>query len=665
MVGGDVVRQDRQRAHAAQRALTGQGAFPVRRATDVGGLRAPVVQRAFGFLHAAQVEHRDVHLAELLGLDAGGDDGVDLFVRRPQVLQRDRGAATVLAEHVLLDIETHAAGDGVGHHQRRRGEEGLLGVGVDAPVEVAVAREYGSGIEVAVDDFLLDRRFQRAGHAVTGGAGIGDDAEAELFQLLEQAGFLQVQPGDFRARREGGLHPGLAHQAQCVGFLRQQAGSDHVARVAGVGATGDGGNDHRAIGHQPGGFFGVAGGQLGFVGDAALGQGRGRQAAVRVGRAGHIAHHAAQVEAQHAFVLGALQRATPQAEGLGVGFDQRHLLRLAAGESQVIEGLLVDVEHRRGGAVLRAHVGDGRAVADRQAVGALAEELDIGPDHALLAQVFGEREDDIGGGDARLATAAELDADDVRQAHHRRVAEHHGFRFQATDADGDHAQRVNVRGVRIGAHAGIGEGHAVAHLDHRAHFLQVDLVHDAVAGGDHIDVLERGLGPLDEVETVLVAAVFDGAVLLERVRVEARGLDGQRVVDDQLGRHHRVDLGRVTALFGDGIAQAGQVDQRGLPEDVMADHARRVPGEVEVTPTLDQLLQRGVQALRFAAAHQLLGEHARGVGEGIPGAGLDRLDRRAGVEVIQRGAGQAFTVLAVHDYFLSFNATNFRSSGPV
>src|SRR5690606_20676997 len=35
VVGGDVVRQDRQRAHALHGALTGQRAFPVRRAADV------------------------------------------------------------------------------------------------------------------------------------------------------------------------------------------------------------------------------------------------------------------------------------------------------------------------------------------------------------------------------------------------------------------------------------------------------------------------------------------------------------------------------------------------------------------------------------------------------------------------------------------------------
>src|SRR5690606_31947244 len=168
----------------------------------------------------------------------------------------------------------------------------------------------------------------------------------------------------------------------------------------------------------------------------------------------------------------------------GVLLDQRDLLRLAAGQFQVIDGLTVDIEHGCGGAIFRAHVGYGRTVADGQAVSPFAEELDIGTHHPLLAQEFGQGQYDIGGGNARLALAGELDPDDVGQAHHRWPTEHHGFRFQATHADSDHAQGVHVRGVRVGANAGVREGNAVTGLDYRAHLLQVDLVHDAVTGGD-------------------------------------------------------------------------------------------------------------------------------------------------------------------------------------
>ncbi|MNE64631.1 hypothetical protein D3C80_1600520 [compost metagenome] len=149
-------------------------------------------------------------------------------------------------------------------------------------------------------------------------------------------------------------------------------------------------------------------------------------------------------------------------------------------------------------------------------------------------------------------------------------------------------------------------------------------------------------------ETVLVATILDGAVLGERLRVEARGFHGQRVVDDQLGRHHRVDLGRVTALLGNRIAQAGQVDQCGLTEDIVADHAGRVPREIQVTLALDDLLQRVGQHGRIAAAYQLLGQHTGGVRQLVVGTRLDGFDGRAGVEVVQLGTGQGFAIFSIH-----------------
>jgi hypothetical protein len=182
-----------------------------------------------------------------------------------------------------------------------------------------------------------------------------------------------------------------------------------------------------------------------------------------------------------------------------------------------------------------------------------------------------------------------------------------------------------------------------------AHALQVDLVEDAVPGRDHVDVLERLAGPFDEVEAVFVAAVLDGAVFREGVRIEAAALDGQRVVDDQLRRHDRVHQRRIAAFLRDGVAQAGQVDEGRLAEDVVADDARREPREIEIAAALDDLLQRRHQRDRVAAAHEVFGQYARGVREGVPGAGLDLVDCRAGVEVMQAGAVQGFAIIAVHD----------------
>ncbi|MNN96939.1 hypothetical protein D3C81_2160050 [compost metagenome] len=70
---------------------------------------------------------------------------------------------------------------------------------------------------------------------------------------------------------------------------------------------------------------------------------------------------------QRALVLGVGQRVRPQAGGPGVGFHQRDLRVLAAGQAQVGQRLLVDIEHRGRGAVLGGHVRDGRAIAQCEA----------------------------------------------------------------------------------------------------------------------------------------------------------------------------------------------------------------------------------------------------------------------------------------------------------
>ena len=103
---------------------------------------------------------------------------------------------------VFLDIETDRTGDGIGDHQRRRGQKRLLGVRVDAAVEISVARKHGGGIKITIDDFLLDCRIEGAAHAVAGGAGESDDAESEFLEIVEQTGLLQIQLDDFGTRRQ-------------------------------------------------------------------------------------------------------------------------------------------------------------------------------------------------------------------------------------------------------------------------------------------------------------------------------------------------------------------------------------------------------------------------------------------------------------------------------
>src|SRR5690606_12398065 len=88
-------------------------------------------------------------------------------------------------------------------------------------------------------------------------------------------------------------------------------------------------------------------------------------------------------------------------------------------------------------------------------------------------------------------------------------------------------------------------------------------------------------------------------------------------------------------------------DQRGLAEDVVADHSRREPGKVQVAAALDQLQQVIADLPGLRAPDDVLGVDASGVRQRVPGAGAQRLHRFAGIEPVERGSWEWLAVLAV------------------
>ena len=80
-------------------------------------------------------------------------------------------------------------------------------------------------------------------------------------------------------------------------------------------------------------------------------------------------------------------------------------------------------------------------------------------------------------------------------------------------------------GMAICSHKGVRKGDTVLCMYNGRHSFQIDLVHDAVARRNDVNVLERCFGPINEMEAVVVAAIFDGPVFLEGVFFEAGMLD--------------------------------------------------------------------------------------------------------------------------------------------
>lgn len=98
-----------------------------------------------------------------------------------------------------------------------------------------------------------------------------------------------------------------------------------------------------------------------------------------------------------------------------------------------------------------SHVGDRRTVGERHRRQAGAVELDEAADHALGAQHLGDGQHQVGGGDAFLKLAGQLEADDLGDQHRHGLAEHRGFRLDPADAPAEHAQAVDHGRVAVGS----------------------------------------------------------------------------------------------------------------------------------------------------------------------------------------------------------------------
>ena len=104
--------------------------------------------------------------------------------------------------------------------------------------------------------------------------------------------------------------------------------------------------------------------------------------------------------------------------------------------------------------------------------------------------------------------------------------------------------------------------------------LDVDLVDDAGARRDDLEVVEGALAPTKELVALAVALVLDLDVALERFR-GAEDVGDHGVVDDHFGRRQRVDLRWVAAEVDDRLTHRGEVDDTRDTGEVLHDHAGR------------------------------------------------------------------------------------------
>ena len=326
-----------------------------------------------------------------------------------------------------------------------------------------------------------------------------------------------------------------------------------------------------------------------------------------------------QVFAEHRLRL----RVVPQSLELGICLHQCDLVVTATGETQVVESYVIDGEHRRGRAELRAHVADGGTVGQRDFADARPVELDELPDDAVLTQDLRDGQHHVGGGDPHGNGAVQLESDDLRDEHRDRLAEHCGLGFDAADAPPENPKTVNHRGVRVGSDAGVrvcaksaihcaGEGHTGQVFD-------VHLVDDSGSGRNDLEVIERGLAPAQELVALPIALILDLDVALERV-LAPEEVGDDRVVDHELGWSEGVDPVRVAAECPDSLPHRGEVDYARHAREVLHEH----PGWGELDlgvwfrsghPRAERLDLGFRDVLTVFGAEQVLEQHFQAEGE--------------------------------------------------
>ena len=264
---------------------------------------------------------------------------------------------------------------------------------------------------------------------------------------------------------------------------------------------------------------------------------------------------------------------------LHVAFDEIDFGLRAAGLAEVAERLVVDGKEAHRRAVFGRHVADRGAVGDGHCGNAGAEEFDELADDFLFAKDFGDGEHEVGRGRAGCEFAGELHADDFRQQHVDRLAEHDAFGFDAADAPADDAEAVDHRGVAIGADARIGKCDSAFLVLAEEHDLgqvfEIHLVDDARAGRHDAEVVERLLAPAEEFVPLAVAGEFHIDIEVEGVgRVEVVDLD--RVVDHEIDGHQRIDLLGVAAEALHGGTHRGEIDDAGDAGEILQHDAGRL-----------------------------------------------------------------------------------------
>lgn len=204
---------------------------------------------------------------------------------------------------------------------------------------------------------------------------------------------------------------------------------------------------------------------------------------------------------------------------LQIGLNLSDLVVFSSGESQVVDGLVIDWEVAHGGAVFGCHVGDGGSVSEGKRCHTRAEELNKLANDSSLPQDLGGSQHQISCGAIALQLAMESEANHLRQHHGDCLAQHYGLSLNAADPPADHSQTVDHGGVTVSTHNRIRVQQTLLISKHHAsQVLQIHLVNDARPRRNNQEVLKGSGAPLQKLKSLKVPLKLDFLILLICVR---------------------------------------------------------------------------------------------------------------------------------------------------
>jgi len=158
-------------------------------------------------------------------------------------------------------------------------------------------------------------------------------------------------------------------------------------------------------------------------------------------------------------------------------------------------------------------------------VEAVAEIFDELANHTALAEHFNNLEHEVSRRHTFRHFAGQFEANDFRDHHRDRLAEHGSFRLNAADTPTKNRQAIDHGGVAVCAHAGVRVGHFnclgrtvffSAGPNSLGQIFQVHLVTDTGSRRHNAEIIKCLAAPTQELIAFLVAFIFQVHVFLKR-----------------------------------------------------------------------------------------------------------------------------------------------------